>query len=41
MYDKNDIFNDWNREKKQIDKKELTVFAKPRHICYIKMGYNI
>ena len=35
------IFNQWNQEKQEIDEKILSVFAKPRDICYIKLGYNI
>ncbi len=36
-----EIFDQWNNEKKHIDGLSLCVFAKPRDVCYIKLGYNI
>jgi len=41
MENKKELLDIWNEEKKQIDEKNLTVFAKPRQICYIKLGCNV
>jgi len=35
------LFDQWNKEKQKIDEKRLCVFAKPRDVCYIKLGYNV
>jgi mRNA interferase MazF len=39
--DKNNLFNKWNEEKKEINNNNLKVFAKPRQVCYIKLGCNV
>ena len=41
MENKKEYFNIWNGEKQFIDEKKLVVFAKPRDVCYVKLGYNI
>ena len=35
------LFDEWNEEKKELDINVLQVFAKPRDVCYVKLGMNV
>ena len=37
MVEKTISFDQWNEDKKVIDQNKITIFAKPRDICYIKL----
>lgn len=35
------LFDERNEEKKELDSNQLQIFAKPRDVCYIKLGVNV